>query len=204
MFIQNINIHLLKISRRRTMIKNKLKLKDITNIRSGVFLKATPQNDDGARYLQATDFDSQGELMSASPLTARVFFDEKTEKHLLTKGEILFAAKGANNYAVVFNGAEQAVASSSFLVLTIFGNILPEYVAWFINNPETMKKIKAGSKGTAIQAINKSFLEDLEISIPSLEKQHLIVEIDSLLKKEVELQMHIHEKKKLLLTKAIN
>jgi restriction endonuclease S subunit len=180
-------------------------LKDIAKIRSGIFCKPVPFGE--IRYLQSTDYDSNRKLGSATTISPMVSIDSKIQKHILRPNEILFSAKGVNNYSVVYkrNYENKCIASSSFLVLTINNEdrILPEYLCWFLNNLDTMKTLKASSKGSAIQSISKSSIEDLEIIIPPMEKQRLIVEIDILLKEEFRIQNELNILKKQLLIKSI-
>ena len=69
-------------------------------------------------YLQANYFDRNGVLDKA--IRPDIKLTEKSSKHLLQNGDVLFAAKGLNNYALVYNEKMgRAVASSSFIVILI-------------------------------------------------------------------------------------
>ncbi|MDY0102561.1 MAG: restriction endonuclease subunit S, partial [Lentimicrobium sp.] len=128
-----------------------------------------------------------------------------SEKHFLKDGDVLFAAKGTKNFATVYESQNPAaVASTSFFVLRLSNNkILPEYLSWFLNHPETQKLIKDKARGTAIPSIRKSVLEELEISIPSLEKQRTVIQLSALVQKENELRMSILQKRKQFIEQQI-
>jgi restriction endonuclease S subunit len=68
---------------------------------------------------------------------------------------------------------------------------LPEYLAWFLNNPTTQKLLKEQAIGTSIPSISKTVLEELDIPIPSVEKQKAILTIAHLRSTEKNLKHQI-------------
>jgi restriction endonuclease S subunit len=176
-------------------------IKDITNIQTGLFAK--PSGIGELVYLQSKHFDEYGQLHSV--LHPDLVAEGISEKHLLKEGDVLFAAKGTKNFATVFeNHNEPSVASTSFFVLRPTDNkILPEYLSWFLNHPETQILIKDKARGTAIPSIRKTVLEDLEISIPSIEKQRTVIQLSALVRKENELRMSILQQRKQLIQQQI-
>lgn len=176
-------------------------IKDITNIQTGVF--ARPLDKGELVYLQSKHFDENGKLLGE--LHADLFGNGISEKHLLKDGDVLFSAKGTKNFAAVYeNQNPAAVASTSFFVLRPAKNkILPEYLSWFLNHPETQKFLKDKARGTAIPSIRKTELEDLEISIPSIEKQRTVIQLSALMRKENEIRMKILHKRKQLIEQHI-
>jgi restriction endonuclease S subunit len=162
-------------------------------MKSGVFAKGDTNPD--LYYIQSTDFDSDknwvdnlNPVLSTSP---------KLKRHYLTKGDVLFAAKGREFFAVLYDGTyEPAVASSTFLVLQVQAkNVLPEYVVWFLNHTKTQLLLTTFARGTAISSISKSTLEQIEILIPSLSKQNSILEFSNLQQQERKLQQQIMQLK---------
>jgi restriction endonuclease S subunit len=69
--------------------------------------------------------------------------------------------------------------------------VLPEYLSWFLNNPNTQISLKAQAMGTSIPSISKSVLEQLEIPIPSIERQKSVVSISKLLIQEKAIQVKL-------------
>jgi restriction endonuclease S subunit len=69
--------------------------------------------------------------------------------------------------------------------------ILPEFLAWLMNQPVAQAYLKGQAMGSSIASISKGVLEDLEISIPSIQKQQLILNISRLRNKEIELRQQI-------------
>jgi restriction endonuclease S subunit len=168
-------------------------IKHIANIQTGIFAKPIPEGQ--IVYLQAKHFDENGQLISS--LHPELKAENISDKHLLQHGDVLFAAKGTKNFAAWYESKNQpAVASTSFFVIRVQENfqnkILPDYLAWYINQPISQKFLKGKAMGTSIVSISKSVLEELEISIPDLQTQRAILKITQLrnseqnLKKEIE------------------
>lgn len=164
-------------------------IKDITKIQTGLFAK--PAGIGELVYLQSKYFDEYGQLHSV--LHPDLPADGISEKHLLKNGDVLFAAKGTKNFAAVFeNHNEPSVASTSFFVIRPTDKkVLPQFLAWFLNNHTTQTLLKGQAIGTSIPSISKQVLENLEIPIPDINTQKAIVEISKLRYKEKSLKQEI-------------
>lgn len=164
-------------------------LKNISSIQTGLFAK--PDSYGELVYLQAKHFDESGHLNTI--LHQDLKQDNVTEKHLLKDGDVLFAAKGVKNFAAVYESHNlPAVASTSFFVIRLFDkNIMPEFLAWYINHPNSQKFLKAKAIGSSIVSISKTVLEELEISIPDIPAQKAILKITQLRQTEKHLKQQI-------------
>lgn len=164
-------------------------IKDITNIQTGLFAK--PSGIGELVYLQSKHFDEFGQLHSI--LHPDLLAEGISQKHLLKNGDVLFAAKGTKNFATVFeNFNEPSVASTSFFVLRPTDKkVLPDYLAWFLNSHSTQTLLKGQAIGTSIPSISKQVLENLEITIPSIETQLAILQITQLRNREKSLKLKI-------------
>lgn len=164
-------------------------IKYITNIQTGLFAK--PAGIGELVYLQSKHFDEYGQLHSV--LHPDLVAEGISEKHLLKDGDVLFAAKGTKNFAAVFeNHNEPSVASTSFFVIRPAGKkVLPQYLAWFLNNHTTQTLLKGQAIGTSIPSISKQVLENLEIPVPDIKTQKAIVEISKLRNNEKSLKQKI-------------
>ncbi|MCB0647758.1 MAG: restriction endonuclease subunit S [Saprospiraceae bacterium] len=176
-------------------------IKDVANIHTGLFAK--PVDTGEVVYLQSKHFDENGKLLNE--LHPDLFANSISEKHLLKNGDVIFAAKGTKNFAAVFEGHNlRAVASTSFFVLRISDRVLlPKYLAWFLNHPYTQAILKSNARGTAIPSIRKTVLDEMEIVIPALEKQIIILELSRLGNLETELRNQITALKRQLLEQTI-
>jgi len=164
-------------------------IKDITHIQTGLFAK--PSGIGELVYLQSKHFDEYGQLHAV--LHPDLVSVGISEKHLLKDGDVLFAAKGTKNFAAVFeNHNEPAVASTSFFVIRLSDKkVLPQYLAWVLNSHTTQTLLKGQAIGTSIPSISKQVLENLEITVPSIETQKAILQITELRNKEKSLKQEI-------------
>ena len=164
-------------------------IKEIASIQTGLFAKPAATGE--VVYLQAKHFDEYGQLHAT--LHPDLMAEGISEKHLLREGDVLFAAKGAKNFAAVYeNHNEPAVASTSFFVIRLADkNVLPEYLAWFLNNHSTQALLKGQAIGTSIPSISKQVLENIEMSLPGIETQKAILQVAKLRNKEKALKHKI-------------
>ncbi|MGB5943365.1 MAG: restriction endonuclease subunit S [Leeuwenhoekiella sp.] len=160
-----------------------MKLKQFCSISSGVNGRRNPQ---GTIYLLgASDFvglNTLNPLMKPSLLPS-----SKMDRHLLQADDLVVLAKGHHGFMahLIKGDVQPAVASSVFLVLRdIAPNVLPEYLAWYINLNSTQEKLKGNSRGSALPAINRTILGELEIDIPPIPVQENIIAVDKLKKQE--------------------
>jgi len=168
------------------------KLHEIATLTSGVYAK--PDYSPDTLYLQSVHFDEFGQLDPL--LKPQLNIHGKTVKHLLLEGDILFAAKGTNNFGVVYQeGFGKAVASSSFIVARIKQQsqdiILPEYLSWFLSNTPAIRDFHKKQLGTTIPSISIKKLSEIEVQIPPMKKQHLINSIQQLRNKQKDLAMQL-------------
>lgn len=170
------------------------KLHEIAILTSGVYAK--PDYSPDTLYLQSVHFDEFGQLDQL--LKPQLNVNGKTAKHILQEGDILFAAKGTNNFGVVYQEAYgKAVASSSFIVVRIKqetqGEILPSYLAWFLSNTPAIRDFHRKQLGTTIPSISIKKLSDIEVQIPAIQKQQLITNIQQLRNKQKDLTQQLEE-----------
>ncbi len=153
-----------------------IELKELASIQTGIYAK--PSISGEVIYLQFRHFNSERKFdRTVSP---DLPLDNKIKKHLLKKDDIIIASKGFSNFAVVCDESiGPAVASSMFLVVkNIQTNlILPEFLEWYLNLPQTCDYFQNNAKGTGLPSIGKTVLENLKIPLPNIEKQKLILEV---------------------------
>jgi restriction endonuclease S subunit len=158
-----------------------IKIKDIAHLQTGIYTK--PDRHGNATYLQVKYFDDKGELIEI--LRSDIFVEARLSRHLLNDGDVLFAAKGEKNFAAVYKSSfGPCVASSSFFIIRRSQDIIPEYLAWYINHPQNMKKLKSEAKGSSIPSISIKTIGNLELKIPAKYTQKTILDIDALRIKE--------------------
>lgn len=96
-------------------------------------------------------------------------------------GDILFAARGQRNYATLINSEiknRQVIAAPQFFVIHInHPDILPEYLAWFLNQSIAQRYFLSHAEGSTTPSIRRQVLESTPIVLPSLKQQKVIIEL---------------------------
>lgn len=169
------------------------KLEDIATILSGTYRQEIPDGD--LLYLQVKDFTASH--LSKGKLAPTVLDGKGMQKHVLQDYDLLFASKGTSNFCVIYReNMGRAVASTSFFIIRLIANIiLPEYLCWYINTPPILKSLQAKAVGGLTLSISKENLMDLEINVPDIKKQELIIKCAKLQAEAYELERKILEKK---------
>lgn len=97
--------------------------------------------------------------------------------HLLKGGEILFCTKGTIKAAVYERQKKPCIASSAFLVLTPKANVYSAYIAAFLNSEMMRENYRSATNGSTIPSLPISYVRDIKIALPSLEKQKFAVDL---------------------------
>lgn len=180
-------------------------LKEIVEVFSGHTVRGRVENDPiGDVYaIQLKDLANKYSEIRDYPHKIKLI--DVPQKQLLKNGDLLFVSKGANNFAMVFDKDYPAIAVSVFFILRLTSKkVDPYYLAWYINQEKAQAYLHTGKEGTMIPNITKATLENLEIEIPSIEKQKSIAEINKLWLREIDITEAILERKKKLMNKHLN
>lgn len=104
----------------------------------------------------------------------------------LGQGDILVAARGNHNYAVlVADAPPAAVAAPHFFVVRAKGHtLLPEFLVWLLNQRQCQRYFDQNAEGSVTKSIRRSVLEATPIAIPPLEKQQVVMQLVSTLNRE--------------------
>ncbi|MBF0479975.1 MAG: restriction endonuclease subunit S [Candidatus Omnitrophica bacterium] len=127
-----------------------------------------------------------------------VYLKEVQEVHLLKKDDLIFRTRGQRfNAAILNEDIGLAVASAPLVRIRITAqNVLPKYIQWFLDQKIAQAHFSSRIEGTALKMLNINSLENLELEIPSLNKQRMIIEMAQLMKEEQNLLKLIAQKKK--------
>jgi len=120
--------------------------------------------------------------------------------YLINKGDIIFKSRGnLNTAALVSEDLDKTIAASPLMVLKIKGkNVLPDYLAWYINQPAAQKQLESKAGGTSVRMISIADLGDLVVEAPSLDGQKKIVAFAELMKREEAILKELSNKRKKL------
>lgn len=119
----------------------------------------------------------------------RVTLRGDATRYRLHPGDILFVARGANNIAVPLNEStmhpyptkwDDLIAAYTFYVLQPDrSRVLPEYLAWFLNQAPAQAFFVQQSRGTLVKMLPKSVFKELEVPVPPVPLQRQILDIES-------------------------
>lgn len=101
-------------------------------------------------------------------------------QHPLLDGEVLFVNKGRFTAAVFHGNEEVWTVPSSVLVLTIKSkNLLPEYLALYLNSPVGQNALKQMVELSTVPFMSRQNLMRFEILIPHFGKQLKLIELSN-------------------------
>ncbi len=136
------------------------------------------------RLIQSKDFDSFHRLRSENLTT---FFPErKPETYSVRRGDVLFQARGVVHFAYcIEDDLKDTLAAGSFYILrTKNENLLPQYLAWWLNQSKAQAYFQSQARGAGMSFISKSTLSRLQVQIPPLSVQKKVVKMLTLAKHE--------------------
>jgi hypothetical protein len=115
-------------------------------------------------------------------------------RYRIQLGDLLFVSRGTINVAVPLvepfikpmpSEWETLIPAYVFYILRPDRQrVLPEYLAWYINQRPAQAFLARQSRGTLVKLLPKRTFAELEVPVPPLEKQRLIVELEQLRARE--------------------
>jgi len=162
-------------------------LSEIATIKAGYPFRGKVPEVTGAntRVVQIKDINKQGEIKWAQLITTEL--SGRKTPDWLQEGDILFAARGQRNLAVHIDQVPvHTVCGVHFFIIQAkqSSNILPEFLAWQLNQFPAQKYIAQSAEGSAQLSIRRGVLEAIPLVIPSLKKQQSIVKLFKTVKQE--------------------
>jgi hypothetical protein len=173
------------------------KLSQISEIRAGYTFRKPEKGTPTSSYpvAQIKDVTDEGML----DVTDLVMMQLPTvpERFILQSGDVLFCARGTRTQAAVFAGdVADVVAGTQFFVIEARRDrVLPEYLAWYINQRQSQEYLAACSHGSYVSMIHKEALMDLPVTLPSLETQHKILTVHKLALREQRLLEELKQRR---------
>jgi restriction endonuclease S subunit len=124
----------------------------------------------------------------------RIHLDPVPEKYLVRTGDVVFRSRGESTIAAVIDSplALPALAVLPLMILRPNPQVLSgAYLAWVINQGPAQRYFEENAQGTSMRMVLRSSLEGLTISVPSLEMQQRILQIDALAEREHDLAQQL-------------
>jgi hypothetical protein len=181
-----------------------MKLKMIAEIQSGYINrgKIDPRDDGTCLLMQAKDV--AVDHLSYRPDALVRFMPRLSGKDWFLKpDDILFMARGANNFSVLIDKLpDRVLAAACFFVVRISNSeILPEYLWWYLNQSPVEEYLRRFSgRGVHMPVVRRAVLESIDIPLPPIKTQKQVSEMTMLLQREQDLYKKLAEKRKYLMT----
>lgn len=158
-----------------------MKLKQIATINAGYPFrgKILESAGSGVVAVQMKDVSQREGIQWSSCMETEL--TGKREPDWLKPGDILVAARGSHNYAVLVSDQHlqtetHAVAAPQFFIVrSKQDDVLPEYLVWFLNQQPCQRHFEQNAEGTLTKSIRRSVAEETPIAVPPLAKQKAII-----------------------------
>ena len=164
-----------------------MRLAELSDIHSGYTARGRlePLPEGGVPALQLRDVGAEG--AAPGPDFQRYDLGKLPDRYFVRGGEVVFRSRGEPNVAAAIRDPlpEPAVVIVPLVIVRPDRDrVLPEYLAWAINQPDAQRRLGAEAQGTSLRMIPMAVLENLEISVPDLPMQKRIVELNALAQQE--------------------
>lgn len=180
-------------------------LSEITEITTGLNYKQKDLSDNPMAIPLIQVKDIQNNTLDKN--TVIKINKECTDPRLMLQNrDIIFAAKGNRNFAYHYRGElDKATPSSTFFIIRLKrNNVLPEYLTWYLNSKPAQDFFRDSVHGTFIPSISKAVISKMDVPVPDINTQQIIIKLNSWQQKEKALTSQILEKRTILLNEIIN
>lgn len=144
---------------------------------------------DSVDYIRAGDI-AAGCISSPSPGPAPA----RGHETKLAEGDIVVRGRGAVVAAVVGAEAVGAYPTNDVIHLRVDPQLAQaEYVAAFLNLPQTQEALAAGAQGAVLSRLSIDALGNLDVPLPPLEIQRKIAELAAAVSGEVQILENMRE-----------
>lgn len=165
--------------------------------------KLQPVTTGGIPTIQLRDLGKEGGVLE-DPLP-RYELGNLAARFMVAGGEVIFRSRGEPNTATVVKALAEpaAVIVPLILMRPDRTRVLPEYLAWAINQPDAQRQLGAEAQGTSLRMIPMAALERLDIPLPDLPTQRRIVDLHALAARETRLLHDLAAHREQLLTHTL-
>ena len=172
-------------------------LKNIVDVQAGYSFRARLESMEtgSVAVIQMKDLASSNRVCCDE--LVKVDMDAPKGHHLVRPGDLIFRSRGlTSTSALLVDDPGVAVLAAPLLRIRITNDvILPEYLNWYISQLPAQSYFASCAEGTALKMISKQSLENLEMFVPSIARQRLVVEMATLAAEEQRILKTLTEKR---------
>lgn len=164
-----------------------MRLADLCEIQTGFTVRGRLESApaDGQLCVQLRDLLEGGSLDLCN--LQRFNLGQLPDRYAVKPGDVVFKSRGEPNIAcaVTAGVAEPVIALLPLIILRPKPELVSaEYLAWAINQPDAQRQLDAEAQGTSLRMISKSSLESIQVPVPDIKTQALIVQVGQLAARE--------------------
>ena len=155
-------------------------LNDLAHISVGYSFRGKIIDDDVAKMIQMRDISIDQGINWETVINTNVPLKTISSNACLKLGDIIFTARGNNNYAYeVTSCPSKTVLSPHLFKIRIMDTAIvsPAFLAWQINQKPAQTYFLRTTEGSAIVGIRRAVLDSLPIFLPPIEEQYRIINI---------------------------
>jgi restriction endonuclease S subunit len=176
----------------------KLKIKQLATVQMGYSFRSRLEASRGGEVavIQMKDL-LQDNTVGCKKLV-KIEMEIVKKHHLAQKGDLVFRSRGQiTTAAILLEDPGKAVVAAPLLRIRITkpDKILPKYLNWYISQRDAQIFLASRAKGTVQKMISKQTVEDMEVYLPTLEKQQHIVDLAKLSARERTILSTLSEKR---------
>ena len=162
-------------------------LSDIAIVKAGHPFRGTiPEHKEGdAHVVQIRDIDNDGFILWDQLIQTTI--TGRKSPDWLKAGDVLFAARGQRNIAACIDKVNTpTVCAAHYFLIQVQqpSTILPEFLAWQLNQEMAKRYFAQSAEGSAQVSIRRTVLESTPLTIPTTKEQQAIVALDYKAKQE--------------------
>ncbi|MBC8554065.1 MAG: restriction endonuclease subunit S [Candidatus Brocadiales bacterium] len=165
----------------------KMKIKKLATVQMGYSFRSRLEASEGGGVAVIQMKDLLDDNTVGCDGLVRINMEAMKDHHLAQRGDLVFRSRGhVTTAAVLLEDPGKAVVAAPLLRIRVTkpDKVLPEYLNWYISQRDAQIFLTSLAKGTFQKMISKQAIEDLEVALPSLDKQKNIVELATLSARE--------------------
>ncbi len=187
--------------------KKRMKLGEMANVRSGLVLsRKQARGLTGIRYplLNLRSISAEGSI-DRSQLDVFDAVEHLASEYVSRVDDVIVRMSSPYTAVLIDETSAGIVISSNFIIIHCNKNIiLPEYLFWLLNKPETKRAIYENTSSNMLGAVKAKFFTDFDLLPLSMEDQRKIAAMNALAIKETQLLHRLASEKKLYYNQLIN
>lgn len=151
--------------------------KVIRKIKSGVAIPSREYKKKGIPYIRIKDME-EGAVSNKALTYVDESFKEVYKKNLIKNENILISRMGTIGKSVLVSQKYQNALANQHISIVSVNNkiVIPKYLMFYLNTRWAQEQFTQRSKGTAQKFINAKSIMEINVPIPSIEKQKTIIE----------------------------